>query len=221
MVFDFSPILDRWPFLAFGLWITLVVSALSICLGFGLGLVIGLLRTYGPWWIGILCGFYVDTMRSIPVLVILVWTYFALPLLIGVNWSPMTAAIIGLGCHLSAYVSETIRAGLTSIRRGQLRAALTLGMSSAQAIRTVILPQAAIRMLPPLGSLIVITVKDSSIAAVIAVPELMRQSQIIAQWTFRPFEIYTAAMIVYFLICFPLARGIDRVYRRYAPLGSS
>jgi ABC-type amino acid transport system permease subunit len=98
---------------------------------------------------------------------------------------------------------------------------LTLGMSRFQAIRSIVLPQAAIRMTPPLGSLAVITVKDSSIAAVIAAPELMRQSQIIAQWTFRPFEVYTAAMIVYFLVCYPLARGIDRLYRRLAPLGSS
>lgn len=221
MSFDLSPILDRWQFLAYGLWTTLVVSTLAISLGFGLGLFIGLLRTYAGRWLDVPCGFFVDTMRSIPVLVILVWTYFAFPLLTGISWSPTTAGIVGLGCHLSAYVAEVIRAGLTSIRPGQFRAGLTLGMSPFQVVRTIILPQAAIRMLPPLGSLVIITVKDSAIAAVIAVPELMRQSQIIAQWTFRPFEVYTATMIVYFLICFPLARGIDRLYRRLAPLGSS
>lgn len=221
MSFDLSPILDRWQFLAYGLWTTLVVSTLAISLGFGLGLFIGLLRTYAGRWLDVPCGFFVDTMRSIPVLVILVWTYFAFPLLTGISWSPTTAGIVGLGCHLSAYVAEVIRAGLTSIRPGQFRAGLTLGMSPFQVVRTIILPQAAIRMLPPLGSLVIITVKDSAIAAVIAVPELMRQSQIIAQWTFRPFEVYTATMIVYFLICFPLARGIDRLYRRLSPLGSS
>jgi polar amino acid transport system permease protein len=221
MSFDLSPVLDRWPFLAYGLWTTLVVSTLAIGLGFGVGLLIGLLRTYGGRWIDIVCGLFVDTMRSIPVLVILVWTYFAFPLLTGISWSPTTAGIVGIGSHLSAYVAEVIRAGLTSIRPGQFRAGLTLGMSPFQVVRTIILPQAAIRMLPPLGSLVVITVKDSSIAAVIAVPELMRQSQIISQWTFRPFEVYTAAMIVYFLICFPLARGIDHLYRRLAHLGTS
>ncbi len=88
-----------------------------------------------------------------------------------------------------------------------MRAALALGMSPFQAIRTIILPQALIRMLPPLGSLIVIAVKDSAIASVIAVPELLRQSQVLAGKTYRPFEIYTAAMLVYFLICYPMARG--------------
>ena len=91
-----------------------------------------------------------------------------------------------------------------------MRAALALGMSRLQAIRTIILPQALIRMLPPLGSLFVIAVKDSAIASVIAVPELLRQSQILAGKTYRPFELYTAAMIVYFLLCYPVARGVDR-----------
>lgn len=221
MAFDLSPVLDRWQFLSFGLWVTLYVSVLSILLGFALGLVIGLLRTYGGRWLDWPLSLFVDTMRAIPVLVILVWTYFALPLLAGISWSPTTAAIVGFGFHLSAYVAEVIRAGLISIRPGQMRAGLTLGMSRFQVIRTIILPQAAVRVLPPLGSLAVITIKDSSIAAVIAVPELMRQSQIVAQWTFRPFEVYTAVMIVYFLICYPLARGIDRLYRRVAPLGAS
>jgi polar amino acid transport system permease protein len=102
-----------------------------------------------------------------------------------------------------------------------MRAALALGMSRFQAIRTIILPQALIRMLPPLGSLIVIAVKDSAIASVIAVPELLRQSQVLAGKTFRPFEIYTAAMLVYFLICYPTARIVDNIYRRLAPLGAS
>jgi len=220
-MFELSPILDRWQFLAAGLWITLIISVMSIAVGFALGTVLGLLRTYGGKWANRIVGFYVDTLRSIPVLVILVWVYFALPLLSGISWSPTSAAIAGFGIHLSAYVAEVIRAGLTSVRQGQYRAGLAVGMSPVQAVRHVILPQAAIRMLPMLGSLAVITVKDSSIAAVIAVPELMRQSQIVAQWTFRPFELYTATMIVYFLICYPLARGVDRLYSRLAPLGSS
>ena len=101
-------------------------------------------------------GFYVDTMRAVPVLVVLVWAYFALPLadrpLADAVHAPACSA---LGIHLAAYVAETIRAGLTSVRPGQMRAALALGMSRLQAIRTIVLPQALIRMLPPLGSLLV------------------------------------------------------------------
>jgi His/Glu/Gln/Arg/opine family amino acid ABC transporter permease subunit len=220
-MFDFAPILPSWRFLAAGLLVTLELSALTIALGLAVGLIVGVLRTYGWRWLAAVLSLYVDTARAIPQLVILVWTYFAFPLVIGHSLSPMQAATLALGLHLGAYVSEVIRAGLTSVRPGQMRAGLTLGMSRLQAIRTIILPQAAIRMMPPLGSLMVIAVKDTSIAAVIAVPELMRQSQIVSQWTFRPLEIYTGAMIVYFLVCYPLARGVDRLYRRLAPLGAS
>jgi polar amino acid transport system permease protein len=210
----------RW-FLLQALGVTVAISLASMALGLLIGLVTGLLRTYGPRWTDLVLGFYVDSMRAIPVLVVLVWTYFAFPLLAGTSVDAFTAATVALGFHLGAYVAETIRAGLTSVRPGQLRAALALGMSTSQAIRTIILPQALIRMLPNLGSLLVIAIKDSAIASVVAVPELMRQSQILAGRTYRPFEIYTLAMLVYFCLCYPVARGVDRLYRRLAALGSS
>jgi len=221
MTFDFSPLIDSWQFLARALGMTLLISVLSILVGFAVGLLVGSLRTYGGRWLGAIIGFYVDTMRALPVLVVLVWTYFAFPLLIGTSLNAVTAGVLALGLHLGGEVAEAIRAGLTSVRRGQMQAALALGMTEMQAIRTIILPQALIRMLPPLGSLFVIAIKDSAIASVIAVPELLRQSQIVAGQTFRPFEIYTAAMLVYFLLCYPVARGVDRVYRRLQHLGAS
>ncbi len=119
------------------------------------------------------------------------------------------------------YIAETIGAGLTSVSKTQMSAALALGMSRTQAVRTIILPQAVIRMLPSLGSLFVFAVKDSAIASVIAVPELLRQTQVVAGNTYHPFELYTAAMLVYFLLCFPVARGVDMIYKRVAHLGSS
>jgi His/Glu/Gln/Arg/opine family amino acid ABC transporter permease subunit len=221
MEIDVSPLLENWRFMLNAVGMTLLLSVLSIVLGVAIGIVCGVLRTYGGRILNTVIGLYVDLVRSIPVLAILVWTYFAFPLFIGHSLTPVTGGVLALGFHLGAYVTETIRAGLTSIRPGQMRAALALGMSRFQAIRTIILPQALIRMLPPLGSLIVIAVKDSAIASVIAVPELLRQSQVLAGKTFRPFEIYTAAMLVYFLICYPTARIIDRIYRRLAPLGAS
>lgn len=221
MDINVQPILDSWPFLAKALGTTLLISVLSTVLGFAIGVVVGAFRTYGGRAANAVLGFYVDTMRAIPLLVVLVWTFFAFPLVIGESINAVTAAVLGLGLHLGAYVSEAIRAGLTSVRRNQMNAALALGMSRFQAIRTIILPQALIRMLPALGSLFVIAIKDSAIASVIAAPELLRQTQIVAGKTFRPFELYTAAMIAYFLLCYPVARGVDRVYRRLAHLGSS
>jgi polar amino acid transport system permease protein len=221
MTIDLAPLLLRWQFLASAVVITIELSALSMLLGLAIGIFVGTLRTYGGRLIDSALGFYVDSMRSIPLLVVLVWTVFASPLLVGHSLGTMTAGVLGLGIHLGAYVAETIRAGLTSVRRGQMQAALALGMSRLEAIRKIILPQAIVRMLPSLGSLLTFAIKDSAVASVIAVPELMRQSQIVAGQTYHFKEVYTAAMIVYFLLCYPVARGVDRVYRRVAHLGSS
>jgi polar amino acid transport system permease protein len=114
-----------------------------------------------------------------------------------------------------------IRAGIESIRPGQMRAGLALGLSRAQILRKVILPQATIRMLPAFGSILTIAIKDTAIATVIAVPELMHKAETVAGQSYRGVEVYTAVMIVYFLILFPLTRGIDRLYQRVAHLGRS
>jgi polar amino acid transport system permease protein len=221
MPIDIAPLVTSWRFLANGLLITVWVSGLSLLLGSFIGLLVGIGRTYGGWTINAVLSFYVDSVRAIPVLVILVWVFFALPLVTAGSLSPILAGVIGLGIHAGAYVSEIIRAGLTSVPGRQFNAGLALGMSSFQVIRTIVLPQALVRMLPPLGSVIVLTIKDSAIASVIAVPELIRQSQTLVGQTFRPFEIYTAVMIVYFLILYPIARGVDAIYRRLAHLGAS
>lgn len=211
----------NWPFLLKALAMTLYLSLASMAVGVVVGIIVAIGRTYGGRIADLALGFYVDTMRSIPVLVILVWSYFALPLISGQSLPPFVAAVGALGLHLAAYVAETVRAGLTSVRPGQMRAALALGMSRGQAIRQIILPQALVRMLPPLGSLLVIAVKDSAISSVIAVPELIRQTQVLVSNTYLSFQLYTFTMVVFFLICYPVARGVDHVYRRLAHLGSS
>jgi polar amino acid transport system permease protein len=217
----FAPLLTNWRFLAQGISVTVGLTALSMTIGVAVGLIAGLLRTYGGRTADALIGFYVDTMRAVPVLVILVWIFFAFPVAFGLSVKPFTAAAVGLGLHIGAYFAEAIRAGLMSVRPGQTRAALALGMSGLQVIRVVVLPQALIRMLPAIGSLTTITVKDTAIAAVIAVPELMRQCQIIAGQTYRPFELYTFAMAVYFVLCFPIARLVDHSFGRLAHKGAS
>ena len=211
----------NWYFLLKALGMTLAVSATSMVIGLVIGVMVAIGRTYGGRALDLLLGFYVDTMRSIPVLAIMIWGYFALPLLTGRTLSPFAAAVGTLGIHLAAYVAETVRAGLTSVRPGQMRAALALGMSRWQAIERIILPQALVRMLPPLGSLLVIAVKDSAIASVIAVPELIRQTQVLVSNTYLSFQLYSFTMILYFLICYPLVRLVEKYYRRVAHLGAS
>jgi polar amino acid transport system permease protein len=221
MSFDLSPFWQNWRFLLGGVGITLLLSLMTIAFGGIVGLMVGIARCYGGKLLRVVLSLYVDSMRAIPPLVILVWVFFALPLLTPYSMSPFVAGVLGLGMHLAAFVSEVVRAGLTSIRPGQTQAALAIGMSRAQAVRIILLPQALIRMIPTFGSLLVITIKDSAIASVIAVPELMHQSQVIVGKTYRPFEIFSVALIVYFILCWPVARGVDRIYRRLAPLGAS
>ena len=221
MLLDFEPVIESWQFLAGGLLLTLALSGLTIVLSVILGSAVGLARCYGPKWLSLPLVFYIDSMRSIPVLVVLVWTYFALPVVLGITLPPFWAATLALTVHISAYVAEIIRAGIMSVRPGQSRAAYALGMSRMRAIRDIVLPQALVRMLPAFGSVFSITIKDTAIAAVIAVPEYMNRSQTVAGQSFHPVEVFIVAMIVYFLILFPITRFVDAIYSRYAYLGRS
>ena len=221
MDFDFSVIADHARFLASGVGVTLTLAALSGLGSLVLGFIVALLRLYGPRWLKPIVVLYIDSMRAIPVLVVLVWTFFALPIVTGLTMPPFIAALIGLTVHLAAYAAEIVRAGIESIRAGQTRAARALGLSPAQIVRRIVLPQALVRMLPAFGSLLSITIKDTAIASVIAVGELMRQSETVAGQSFQPIEVYSFAMLLYFLMLFPVTRGIDRVYRRVAHLGRS
>ncbi|MCW5223323.1 amino acid ABC transporter permease [Verminephrobacter aporrectodeae] len=221
MDFDFSPIAENWRFFAAGLGVTLALSAVSAVTSIFAGLVIALLRLYGPRWLRPLLVFYIDSMRAIPVLVVLIWIYFAFPILAGITFPPFWAALVALTLHIAAYAAEVMRAGIESIRPGQTRAALALGMSRAQLLRRVLLPQATIRMLPAFGSILTIAIKDTAIATVIAVPELMHRAETVAGQSYRPVEVFTAVMLAYFLILFPVTRGVDRLYQRLAHLGRS
>jgi polar amino acid transport system permease protein len=221
MDFDFSVVTDHWRFLASGVGITLLLSVVSGLTSLVAGLFVALLRLYGPRVLRAAVVLYIDSMRAIPVLVVLVWTFFALPILTGLTMPPFVAALVGLTVHLAAYAAEIVRAGVESVRPGQKRAALALGMSRAQIVRRIVLPQAIVRMLPAFGSLLSITIKDTAIASVIAVPELMRQSETLAGQSFQPIEVYTFAMLVYFVVLFPVTRGIDMFYQRVAHLGRS
>jgi polar amino acid transport system permease protein len=221
MDLDFSPLIDSWRFLASGLGLTILLSVASVVCSFALGLAVALGRMYGPAWLRAPLVFYIDSMRAIPVFVVLVWIYFAVPIISGYSFDPFWAALTGITIHVAAYVAEVVRAGITSIRKGQIQAGLAIGMSGAQIVRKVLLPQATVRMLPAFGSIVSVTIKDTAIAAVIAVPELMRQAETVAGQSYRPIEVFTTVMVIYFLLIFPVTRLIDRYYIRVAHLGRS
>ncbi|HUD32193.1 amino acid ABC transporter permease [Variovorax sp. PvP013] len=221
MDIDLSPLTENWRFFASGFGVTIALSVVSAITSLLTGLVIALLRLYGPRWLGVVLTFYVDTMRAIPVLVVLVWIYFAFPILAGVTFPPFWAALVALTLHIAAYASEIIRAGIESIRPGQTRAGLAIGMSRAQILRKIVLPQATIRMLPAFGSVLTMAIKDTAIATVIAVPELMHRAETVAGQSYRPVEVFTFVMVLYFLLLFPVTRVVDRLYQRLAHLGRS
>jgi len=222
MDFDFSPIIENWRYLLGGLGVTLALSAVTVLASLLLGTGIGIARVFGPAWLRWPLILYIDSMRAVPVLVVLVWTFFAVPILLsGLSLPPFWAAVVALTVHIAAYVAEIVRAGIESIRPGQVRAGLALGMSRAEVVRKIVLPQAVVRMLPAFGSIVSITIKDTAIATVIAVPEYMKRSETLAGQSYHPIEVFTFAMIVYFLILFPVTRLIDMAYRRVAHLGRS
>lgn len=217
----FEPITEHWAFLWAGIETTLLVSALSVLISLCLGFAVGMGRLFGPRWLKPILVFYIDSMRAIPVLVVIVWTFFAFPILFGITMLPIVAAVGAISVHVAASVAEIVRAGIESIRQGQSWAGLALGMSRWQLLREIILPQAVVRMLPSFGSVVIITIKDSAIASVIAVPDIIRHSETVVAQTYRPFETYTFAMLVFFVILFPIARAVDRLYARIGHRGRS
>lgn len=158
---------------------------------------------------------YIEFFRGVPFLVVLVWMFYALPAVTGVSLSAFTSAIISLTVCQSAYSAEVFRAGIESLEKGQMESARTLGMSYALAMRRVILPQAIRRMVPPLVNSFIGMLKWSSLASIIAVPELLYQGNIIIQRTYRPMEIYTVIAVLYFLLSYPIAMLTRHLERRY------
>lgn len=214
-VWDFSVVVNHLPFLLQGLRVTVVISLLSMVVGAVVGLAVALARLSPVLPLRWLAAFYVDLLRSTPLLIQLIWVFFALPILLGYSLPPVTAGVATLGAYCGAYLAEIFRAGIVSIASGQRHAALALGMSKAQVLQRVILPQALMRMLPPIASTLITLVKDSSLVSLISVAELMWAAQSLASVTLAPVEILTATGLIYVAICYPLSLVAELTRRRY------
>jgi polar amino acid transport system permease protein len=208
--------LQYWPFLVSGVIVTIQVSLVAMVGGMAIGLLVALVRIGRVPVANGVAALYVDFFRATPVLAQLIWIYYALPILTGKSISAFAAGSIGLSLYAGSFLSEIFRAGILSVERGQSEAALALGMSQAQAMRRVILPQALTRMLPPIGSSLITLVKDSALVSIISVPELMRQSETLASLTMRRMEALTIVAVIYFALTYPLSRGVDYLHRRFA-----
>ena len=199
-----------------GISMTITATASSFLIGGALGLVGSLMRLSKKRWLSGPALAYIEIIRGTPVLVQLVWFYYCLPILLNIQVPAMMAAIIALSLNVGAYLSEVFRAGIEAIPRGQTLSARALGMSRALTMRRIILPQVMIRMLPPFLNHFIDLLKASSLISVLAIPEIMYQSQVIIETTYRPIEILTFTALLYFAITYPttiLSRKVESKFK--------
>ena len=214
-MFDFQLITDSLPLLLVGAGVTLKITAISVGLGLVFGLFIGIAQISRVPLLRIPAKVYVDFLRGTPLLVQIFMIYFALPMLIGTRIDPFVAAIVACSINSSAYIAEIFRAGIQSIDKGQMEAGRSLGMSWAQTMRYVIMPQAFKRIIPPLGNEFIAMLKDSSLVSVIGFEEFTRRGQLIIARTYASFEIWMAVAVIYLIMTFTVARLVGMLERRY------
>lgn len=203
----------RWLLLQ-GLGVTVAFTAATVIGGLTIGMTAAIcLLSRFKILRGIALGF-IEIFRCTPVLVQLIWCYYALPMIAGIEMTPVTASLLALSCYGGSFYAEIIRGGIVSIDAGQSEAASALGMTPGLAMRRIILPQALRRMLPALMNQSILQFKNTSLVSVLAVPDLVYQGQIAAHDSFRPLETYTAVAVAYFMILFPLTLYVRSRERR-------
>jgi polar amino acid transport system permease protein len=193
----------RWLFFI-GTMATLLFAVLTSVLGLIAGMIAALMMLSRSVLVRLPVVVYVGLFRCTPVLVQLVWFYYALPGLTGITMTPVTAGVLALSLYGGAFYGEIIRGGIVSIEAGQWDGARALGMRRAEVMRRVVLPQAFTRMIPPLVNQSILQLKNTSLMSAVAVPDLLYQSQIITAETYRPLEVYTTVAVIYLVILFPL-----------------
>ncbi|WP_145591014.1 cystine ABC transporter permease [Yersinia rochesterensis] len=203
-------VLDSAPFLLKGAWFTLQLSLGGMFFGLALGFMLAMMRLSRFLPLSLLSRFYVSIFRGTPLIAQLFMIYYGLPQF-GIELDPMPAALIGLSLNTAAYTSETLRAAISSIEKGQWEAAASIGMTRWQTLYRVILPQAGRTALPPLGNSFIGLVKDTSLAATIQVPELFRQAQLVTSRTLEVFTMYLAVSLIYWIMATVLSALQNRL----------
>lgn len=213
VVWDYREVFVR------GALVTAKLTAGALLLGLVLGLVLGMTKGSRVRLLRVPATIYIELFRSTPVLVQLVWIYYAMPILTGVQLNSFVSVTIGLGLNAAAYFAEVFRAGIISIDRGQMDAAKAIGMRYAQAMRRIILPQAIRRMIPPFINETATLIKLTTLGSVLAVYELLHESNNLITNTFRPLEVYSTLAVAFLFIIFPviyLSRHLERAWGRRA-----
>ena len=212
--FRFDAVYNNLPFLVEGLYLTLLISGLALVFSMVLGVLVALGRLSKWRVLSSASATYIEVFRDTPMLVQLFWVYYVLPILLGIRIDALTAAILGLTLHSTAFLSEIYRAGIQTVPTGHSEAAKVLGLSPRATFIRIVLPQAVRNVLPPLVNNLVDLIKLSSLASVFAVGEITRKATELSASTFRPIEIFTFVAVMYFLICWPLSLSMRMLEHR-------
>lgn len=197
MDFDWSVIVDALPALAKGAQLTIFITVLGLAGGIAVCFLFGLLRAYGNKFLATVAFGFIELVRGTPIVVQVMFIYFALPVLLGIRVDALTAAVVTITVNSGAYIAEIVRGAFLSVPRGLREAGLALGMPVWRVLLFVVGPIAIRRMTPPMGNQFIISLKDTSLFIVIGVGELTRQGQEIMAANFRAVEVWSAVAIIY------------------------
>ena len=211
--FNWPVFRDALPLLLEGLWITILLGVVSIIAGLVTGLLMALIRLYGILPLRAAARIYIDVFRSIPLLVLLVLVYYALPF-VGIRLTSFTAAATALTLVSCAYTAEIFRAGIEALPKGQFEAADAIGLGFFSSMRDVILPQAFRIVVPPLTSNCINVLKDTALASVVAMPDLLKQATQAQALAANPTPLIGAAFL-YLLLLLPLVRLVGYFEARH------
>lgn len=214
---DFATIFQNWNVLWIGLRGTIFIFLITVALGLGGGLLVGVCRYERNRWIRWPATVFVEVFRNTPVLVQIIWFYYAFPILTGIDVNPFLAAVLGISLNTMAFSAEIYRAGIQSIEPGQWEAGKAIGMSYAQTLRRIIMPVALKRILPALTNRGIEVFKMSTLASVVAYVETLNQAKLIADLNFNPIEAYTAVAVIFFVVLYPVVQAtyvLERMLRK-------
>jgi polar amino acid transport system permease protein len=211
---QFSFLLQYSDALVAGLGVTLAYTVATILVGSLLGLLIGIARLLPGRAIALPLTGFVELFRCTPLLVQLIWFYYAFPVITGLSVPAYAAALIGLSVYGAAFYSEIFRAGILSIDKGQWDAARGLGMTDLKTMTRIILPQAFRRMIPPFMNQSVMQLKNTSLISTLAIGDLLYHGTLITAETYRPLEVYTVVALAYFSLLFPMTSAAQALERK-------
>jgi His/Glu/Gln/Arg/opine family amino acid ABC transporter permease subunit len=201
--------------LAQGAGLTVLLTVLTMLVAVPAGIVLALMRLSRSRILSTAALWFVEFFRNLPLILVVYWAFYVMPVFLHIEFSAFTTGLIALCLNVAAYNAETFRAGINSIRKGQMEAAIAVGMSRWQAMRKIIIPQAWRRVLPVLASTWVSLFKDTSLVSVIAVGELAHVALQIRSSSFRVLEMLTAMAVIYWLMGYPQAKLVDWIHRKF------